>query len=460
MPEWVKDSIFYQIFVDRFFDGNKNNNYNVNSRWGELPTRENFFGGDLEGISAKITYLKDLGITAIYLTPIFKAPSNHKYDTEDYLKIDPSFGNIDTLKKLLEIAHDNDIRIILDGVFNHTGDYFWAFRDIIKNGKNSPYLDWYFVENIPVVRKPKPNYKIFGEAEFLPKINLENPEVKKYIFEVVKFWTNTGIDGWRLDVPFEIKNHDFWKEFRYIVKKIKKDAYLVGEFWEDASPWLEGDEFDGATNYRLLDLIKSYFVHAKAGKEDFIKNTETIISDYGWIITQNMLNLLGSHDTKRFLTVCDNDIEKFKLALAFIMTFPGAPIVYYGDEVGITGDDDPDNRRAMLWDYEKQNKDLISFYKDIISIRKKYNALRRGSFRFLETSKDILAFQREYDNEFMLVLFNRTPKTNIDVKIEIENKKSHTKFKDVLTKKKYDVKNKILVLPEIKKSSFMVLVEL
>src|SRR4030066_2080464 len=267
-PKWVKDTVFYQIFPDRFYNGNNQNDLPSTVPWNYKPTRKNFFGGDLEGIIKKLPYLDKLGINAIYLTPIFKAPSNHKYDTEDYFSIDPYFGDIDTFKILLKTAHSKDIKIIIDGVFNHTGDNYWAFKDVMKNEKNSPYIDWYFINIFPLIKKPKPNYVTFGDAYFLPKLNINNLEVKRYILNVVKFWTEMGIDGWRLDVPFMVA-HSFWKEFRTLVKKINPNAYLVGEIWKNAKPWLLGDEFDGSMNYRLRDVIIKYFIKNEINTKEF-----------------------------------------------------------------------------------------------------------------------------------------------------------------------------------------------
>ena len=456
-PDWVKDSIFYQIFVDRFYDGNETNNYKKNSNWGEIPSRESFYGGDLEGIIAKLPYLIDLGIDAIYLTPIFKAPSNHKYDTEDYMSIDTSFGDIRIFKELLKIAHNNNIKIVIDGVFNHTGEQFWAFKDIKKNKEKSPYINWYFVESLPIVKKPKPNYKIFADAEFLPKLNVENAEVKKYIFDIVEFWTKTGIDGWRLDVPFEIGNHDFWKEFRNIIKSINSDAYLVGEIWENAKPWLSWNEFDGAMNYRLLELIKSYFVKMESTSEYFEKEINLLIKDYGWEITQTMLNLLDSHDTKRFLSLCQNNLEKFKLALTFIMAFPGVPMIYYGDEVGITGDNDPDCRRTMVWDKRKQDDRILSFYKKLIHLRKKHPALRKGSFETLCAGNGIFSFYRKYDKELIVVIFNRDNETYRELELELEIENSIKFCEDILTNKKYKICENKLLIPIITNNSSMIL---
>ena len=214
------------------FNGDPTNDPSPVTPWGEQPELFNHFGGDLAGILQKVPYLTDLGINALYLNPIFDAPSNHKYDTRDYLRISPDFGDFRTYLKLLKTLKQKEIRLILDGVFNHTGDQFWAFRDVMRRGTNSPYHRWYNCQ-YPVQQHPQPNYECWWGIETLPKLNFNEPEVVRYILRVVAFWTLTGIDGWRLDVPNEVRA-DFWPIFRRLVKSLNPEAYLVGEIWHDA----------------------------------------------------------------------------------------------------------------------------------------------------------------------------------------------------------------------------------
>lgn len=456
-PDWVKDSIFYQIFIDRFYDGNEDNNPTITERWGYKPTINNFFGGDLEGVIKKLPYLENLGINAIYLTPIFRAPSNHKYDTEDYIEIDPSFGNISIFKKLLKVAHSRDIKIIIDGVFNHTGDKFWAFRDVLKKGKDSLYLNWYFINNFPLIKKPKPNYATFGDAYFLPKLNVDNTKVKKYIFNIVEFWTKMGIDGWRLDVPFMIKNHNFWKEFRRLVKNINPNAYLVGEIWESAKPWLLGDEFDGSINYSLRKLIIEYFVNGEVTAKEFDDKLKILLNDYPWEATLSMLNLLGSHDTERFLTLCKGDIKKIKLSLIFLMTFPGVPMIYYGDEVGMMGEKDPDCRRTMIWDKTLWDKKINSIYRKLINFRMEHESLRSGNFETLFVFNRFYAYQRLKESDIVIVVLNSGEKQN---KIAIPLKRVayfHKNWIDLFTGKKFKVVKDSLIIEKLPRLSTLVL---
>jgi len=456
-PDWVRNSIFYQIFIDRFYDGNKDNNPVHTDKWGCKPTRENFFGGDLEGIIKKLSYLEEFGINAVYLNPIFTARSNHKYDTVDYFSIDPSFGDIGIFKKLLETAHNKGIRIIIDGVFNHTGNNFFAFKDILKKGKESSYLNWYFINDFPIVKKPKPNYATFGDCYDLPKLNVDNPEVKKYIFNIVKFWTKMGIDGWRLDVPYLIENHNFWKLFRNEVKNINPDAYLVGEIWENARPWLLGDEFEGAMNYCLRDLIIKFFIKEEINAKEFDNELNFLLKDYSWEATLSMLNLLGSHDTERYLTLCKSDIGKFNLSLIFLMTFPGAPMIYYGDEIGMVGENDPDCRRTMIWDKSLWNKEINNIYRKLIRFRMEHESLRSGSFKTLFVFNRLYVYQRLKGSDAVIVVLNAGEKQD-KVTVHLKNGAIfYESWVDLITKNKYKVVGNCLEIKNVSKLSALVL---
>jgi len=456
-PDWVRNSIFYQIFIDRFYDGNRDNDPVHTDKWGSKPTRGNFFGGDLEGIIKKLPYLEKLGINAVYLTPIFKAPSNHKYDTEDYMVIDPYFGDISVFKKLIKEAHKKGIKIILDGVFNHTGNKFWAFNDVLKKEKKSSYLNWYFINSFPIVEEPEPNYATFGKAYFLPKLNVDNPAVKKYIFNVVRFWTQMGIDGWRLDVPFMIKDHNFWKEFRILVKKINPNAYLVGEIWENSKPWLLGDEFDGSMNYRLRDLIIKFFIKEEINAKEFDNKLNYLLKDYPWEATLSMLNLLGSHDTERYLTLCKRVIGKFKLSLIFLMTFPGVPMIYYGDEVGMVGENDPDCRRTMIWGKSLWNKEINDIYRKLIRFRIKHESLRSGNFKTLLVFNRFYVYQRLKGSDTVIVVLNLGEKQD---KVTVPLKRGVIfceSWIDLFTKNKYKVVGDCLEIKNVPKLSALVL---
>jgi len=406
VPDWVKDAIFYEIFPDRFFNGDPTNDPPNVEPWGSPPTRKNFFGGDLQGIIDKMDYLEWLGINAIYLTPIFAANTNHKYDTIDYYRIDPHFGDLNTFRSLLQNAHNRGIRIILDAVFNHVGIGFWAFRDVLERGEASPYVNWFFIEDLPVTMTPKPNYVTYENAHYLVKLNIYNPEVRRYLYDVACYWTREGIDGWRLDVPF-LMNHRFWKKFRRVVKEINPELYIVAEIWKRATSWLQGDECDGAMNYRLRSLILDFFIYKKLDASIFDQKLAALREEHPGETAYTMLNLLGSHDTPRFLTLCGGDKELFKVAVAFLFTYVGAPMIYYGDEIGMTGKNDPDCRRTMIWDPALQDQSLLEWHRQLIHIRKMHLALRRGTIRKVYASGDVYAFERRYGTDCCLVILNR-----------------------------------------------------
>lgn len=404
-PEWVHDAVFYQIFPDRFANGDPTNDPPGTRPWGEPPTRDNFFGGDFQGIIEKIPYLRDLGITAVWLNPIFQSVSNHKYDTADYMRVDASFGDLAKFRELVEAFHAAGIRVVLDGVFNHTGDEFWAFQDIVEKGPASPYVNWYHVHGFPVRRSPKPNYETWWGFADLPKLNMGNPEVRAYILNVVTFWMReAGIDGWRLDVPNEI-DHSFWKVFRDHVKSINPDAYIVGEIWQDGTPWLKGDEFDAVMNYVFRDAVLDFFARKKASASELVATLERLRAHYPHQASAAQLNLLGSHDTERVLTAFHGDKRRMIPAVVFQMAYLGAPMVYYGDEVGMVGEKDPGCRGTMVWDESLQDRELLGLYRRLVRVRRRSAALRRGNVRWLlvDDSMRTFAFARTFGRELAVV---------------------------------------------------------
>ena len=282
--------------------------------------------------------MKDLGINALYLTPIFKSTSNHKYNTDDYYQIDPAFGDKKILKKLVEEAHQRGIRIILDAVFNHSGFYFFAFQDVLEKGKDSKYWDWFFIEGYPVKTTPPVNYHTFAnDVVDMPKLNTSNPEVQEYLLDVVRYWMEeVDIDGWRLDVANEV-DRNFWRKFRETVKGIKKDAYIVGEIWHNSEVWLQGDQFDAIMNYPLAMAILDFLAQRSIGPTEFNNRLVRNWMLYQDRVNYSMLNLINSHDTRRLLNYFSGDKESMKLAVLFQFTYPGAPMIYYGDEVGMKG---------------------------------------------------------------------------------------------------------------------------
>ncbi|MGQ9778478.1 MAG: glycoside hydrolase family 13 protein [Bacillota bacterium] len=406
-PRWVYRTIFYQIFPDRFANGDPENDPPRIAPWGTRPTRESFFGGDLQGIIDRLDYLAELGVGGIYLNPIFLSPSNHKYDTQDYLLIDPHLGNLKTFGALLDAAHARGIRIILDGVFNHTGDRFWAFQHVMREGARSPYAGWYFCHGFPLRQHPKPNYECWWGFPSLPKLNVAHPEVLAYLTRVIEFWTTLGIDGWRLDVPNEVPFF-FWRYFRRLVREINPEAYLVGEIWDDGRPWLQGDTFDAVMNYPWRELVVKFLATREIDLARFVEGLAELRARYPEEVTLGLFNLLGSHDTPRFLTLAGGDKRRLKLAALFQFTYPGVPVVYYGDEVGLTGGEDPDCRKTMPWAPEEQDQDLLTFYRRLGAIRKNSPALWDGTFLsvYQDNAAGIWAYLREAGEERLLVVMN------------------------------------------------------
>ncbi|MBB6450030.1 glycosidase [Geomicrobium halophilum] len=434
-PQWVKDAVFYQIFPERFANGDPSLNPENVEHWDAKPKQDNFFGGDIQGVMNHIDYLHSLGITAIYFTPLFQATTNHKYDTIDYMQVDPQFGNNDTLKKLVRRCHERGIRVILDAVFNHSGYYFQPFQDVLTHQENSAYTDWFYLSEFPVKKDPSPNYGTFAFEYKMPKLNTEQPELKAYLLDVARYWIEeVGIDGWRLDVANEV-DHQFWREFRATVKSIKPDAYILGEIWHNAHPWLQGDQFDAVMNYPVTDSILNFFCYRKTNASTFMQEINHIQAIYSEPVNEAAFNLLDSHDTARLLTTCQEDKRKMKAAATFQLTYQGTPCIFYGDEVGLTGGDDPDCRKTMIWDEEKQDQDLLSFYKKMIHLRNEHAALRDGSFRFLMTQSNdpVIAYERKNDSETFVVFINAG-----DVSSYVLTSLEPGKYDEVFSNESYD----------------------
>jgi cyclomaltodextrinase / maltogenic alpha-amylase / neopullulanase len=409
-PGWVKDTVWYQIFPERFGNGNTENDPEGSLAWGSAdPTPTNFFGGDLEGVIHNIDYLKELGISGIYFTPIFKAYSNHKYDTIDYMEIDPQFGDNETFKRLIKVAHEKGIKIMLDAVFNHSGFYFPQFQDVIEKGAASRYKDWFYTSEFPLVTEPIPNYDTFAFTPFMPKLNTENPEVKEYLLEVGRYWIREfDIDGWRLDVANEV-DHAFWREFRQEVKKIKPELYILGEIWHDSMPWLRGDQFDAVMNYPFTSNILDLFAKRTISAREFVENMTTVLHMYPKTVNEVAFNLVGSHDTPRILTECKDDMRRVKLIYTIMLTFMGTPCIYYGDEIGITGEQDPGCRKCMEWDVTKQNRDLFNHIQKLIGLRQEFPLLaNEGELTFIPSDyhETCIGYTRSNGNKTFLIIVN------------------------------------------------------
>lgn len=395
-PSWVHDTVFYQIFPERFCNGDPANDPPGVVPWGSRPTIDNFMGGDLEGVLQRFDYLEDLGVGAIYFNPIFTARSNHKYDHGDYLTVDPHFGTNELLKQLVEEAHRRGIRVILDISHNHSGREFFAFADVVENGEASLYKDWYHFYGFPVKGPDEPNYKGWWGLGTLPEFNHDNPAVVEYFRTVTRYWMEEiGIDGWRLDVANEVP-HQYWAAWRALVKSINPEAYVVGEIWGDGTPWLQGDNFDAVMNYVFRDEIVRFFAERKATPSAFDAAITALLARHPSQVNLAMFNLLGSHDTPRILTVAHGDVDRVKLAMAFQMTYVGAPVIYYGDEIGMMGGKDPDCRGAFPWDPAQWNMELYQWVRRLTRLRRSEPALRSAEYTgvFADDAAGVYAYRR------------------------------------------------------------------
>lgn len=423
VPYWVQDTIFYQIFPDRFANGDPNNDPPNVQPWGSPPTNQNFMGGDLRGIIQKIDYLLDLGITGIYMNPIFASPSNHRYNTTDYFSIDPKLGDKRDFKALLDVAHNNGVRVILDGVFNHSGRGFFAFSDILENQQESAYRDWYHIKRFPIEaysHEDAKDYLAWWKIKSLPKFNTANPQVRRYIMQVARYWIEQGADGWRLDVPNEIDDDDFWGEFRQVVKSANPDAYLVGEIWNQEPRWVGDLHFDGLMNYPVRKALLEVLTTSAADIAKFASMLESNLTAYNRKNLYAMYVPLGSHDTERLLTLLEGNVDKARLAFLFLFAYPGAPAIYYGDEIGMMGGRDPECRGAFHWEQERWNTEMHSWVKLLVSVRKRLPALRRGDYRFLlaDNRRRCFAFARILGDAAVLILMNMGP-TRRHVRIQV-----------------------------------------
>ncbi|MDQ0091315.1 glycosidase [Paenibacillus anaericanus] len=410
-PAWVKDTVWYQIFPERFANGNPGRKNNVTDTWGDDPKPDSFFGGDLEGITEHIDYLVDLGITGIYLNPIFESPTNHKYDTTNYMEIDPQFGDKQTFKQFVDVCHERGIRVMLDGVFNHCGYQFAPFQDVLKRGAESPYADWFHIYEHAVEEGELPSYETFAFVPEMPKLNTSHPEVKQYLLDVAKYWIEEfHIDGWRMDVGNEI-DHKFWREFRQTVRSVNDELYIIAEIWNDAMPWLQGDQMDSVMNYPFTESAIDFTAKNKIGARDFGNQIVKHLHLYPENVNEVMFNLLGSHDTARILTLCGEDTEKLKLTYLLLLTYPGSPCIFYGDEIGLTGDGDnfAYYRKCMVWEKEHQDTDLLTFIQRLIQLRKTLKPLTADAqYSIIEADNTTnhLVFSRTYGNEKIVVALN------------------------------------------------------
>ena len=375
VPEWAKNKVVYQIFPARFASSKQ-----VDEKvWYRTPiSAKDDLGGDLRGIISRLDYLKDLGIDIVYLTPIFHSRSSHKYDTIDYYAVDPSFGTTQDLIELVDRAHELGMRVVLDAVYNHSAPEFFAFRDLEENWETSPYRNWYYCEGKPKRPKiflKKPNYKCFSYFGGMPKLNLDNPETADYFIEVALYWLRTAhVDGWRLDVGDEV-SHYFWRKFRSAIKEQFPETLIVGEVWHYAADFLQGDTWDSVMNYPFLNAVMDFVAKEEITASEFLAELGFLRGNLNAACYPLLWNLIDSHDTPRARHQVKECREKQKLMASIQLLTPGMPMLYYGDEVGMTGGPDPDCRRGMLWDEKRQDRELLNYYRRLIALRKQYPCL-------------------------------------------------------------------------------------
>ena len=416
VPDWVAETVWYQIFPERFANGNPEISPKGALAWDSSikPKTSDFFGGDLQGIIDHLDYLQDLGITGLYLCPIFESPSNHKYNTTDYFEIDRHFGDKETFRQLVTEAHQRGMKIMLDAVFNHIGDQSPQWQDVLKHGEDSVYKDWFHVQEFPVTKDKlghprKLPYHTFAFASYMPKLNTANPQVRDYLLRVATYWIEEfDIDAWRLDVANEV-DHQFWRDFRKAVLAKKPDLYILGEVWHTSQPWLNGDEFHAVMNYPLSDSIKDYFLRGVKKTSQFIDEINAQSMYYRQQISEVMFNLLDSHDTERILATAKGNVQLVKSALACLFLQRGTPCFYYGTELELDGGPDPDCRRVMPWERVSDSNDMLHFMKKLIQLRKDISdIIQHGTYNLKEIKPDVLSLTWDYDGQKVRAIFNQS----------------------------------------------------
>lgn len=404
-PKWSRGQIFYHIFPERFSNGNKDLSPPDCQEWGTPPTRENYMGGDLQGIMDHLDHLEALGVGCLYLNPIFQGDFNHKYATTDYFHVDKSFGGNEKFRELVDNVHKKGMRIILDGVFNHTGIHFPQFADILEKQETSKYRDWYHITKFPVTISHE-CYECVGAYPYMPKLNTGNPEVREMILEIMEYWISEyQIDGWRLDVADEV-DESVWLEARIRLKRKYPEILLLGETWGAGLRLMDGLKMDSIMNYTFRDSVRDFFAYEKIDAEQFDARIQNMLAKYPEEMDQAMFLPLDSHDTERFLYFCRGNREKLKLAAAFQMAFVGSPSIYYGDEIGMTGGNDPDCRRCMIWDEEKQDRNLLGYYQRLAALRKKESCIRTGKYAVNLCEGRMYGFIRYDQKDEIYVLIN------------------------------------------------------
>jgi cyclomaltodextrinase len=448
IPTWSQGAVVYQIFPDRFANGDPSNDPPDTDPWGSFPHSRRFQGGDLAGITQRLDYLSGLGVDMLYLNPIFTSPSNHRYDAVDYRHVDPSLGGNEALTELVKRAHDLGIKVVIDASFNHCHPLFFAFQDLVKAGPDSPYRDWFVIHDWPVrikARKPikgwqrewlpvwaeqsglaieyvidrglavEPTYESWYGVASMPRINLENPDARRYMLEVAAEWPRlAGIDGWRMDVARYV-DPDFWLDFRKAVKDANPESYLIGEFMGDAGEWLQGDSFDATMNYTFRDICLRYLARHEIDASQAGDDLARLWAQYAWPVTLANQNLIGSHDTARFLTLAEGELWRLRLATVLALTYPGAPGIYYGDEIGLEGDNDPGSRNAFVWEPDPTSHPVHRTITELTALRREHSALVKGEWRPLLAKGGLLAFERRRGRQRLVVAVNRGRRRRIEL---------------------------------------------
>lgn len=421
-PKWAEETVWYQIFPSRFCRGGDGGGDFL--PWADSShavRNEERYGGNLLGIIDRLGYLEELGINGLYINPINLSVSQHKYDTADYLTIDPEFGTGAILRRLVDEAHARGMRVMLDGVFNHCGWEFFAWQDVIKNGEKSRYAGWFMVNDYGFEKTPCDNaergaYFSFAFADRMPKLNTNNPEVREYFCSVCEKWARDyGIDAIRLDVANEL-SHTFCRALRERLLSVKKDFFIAGEIWNDSTPWLRGAEFDSVINYPLRSAIWRFASDPEKDVRFLEAELNRCLVRYTRQTVRVLINQMDSHDTMRLVTRMDGDKDMALLQFALILSLPGATCMYYGTEILLPGGEDPDCRRCMPWKEIEEGAfdDVLDFMRALVRLRRDSPALKSDelSFRFLQNDLNgrrrvvILEKRDESSGEHVECLFN------------------------------------------------------
>jgi len=499
VPDWIFGGVMYQIFPERFRNSKNDLNPETVVQWGSQSKRLEFQGGDLYGVLEKLDYLQNLGVNIVYLNPIFLSNSVHKYDTWDHFEVDPHFGGNEALENLIDELHKRGMKIILDCSLNHVHPRNFAFQDLIKNGEKSKYKDWFTVESYPVrllyrphlyantykvgwdgnqneykeylvktiedTRLPveelsddgpiiEPTYKAWWGVPDMPKVNMNSEGATKWALEVAEFWVkNFDIDGWRMDVAKEIKP-PFWKEFRKVIKNQKKDTILISEIFGDTSQWLQGDMFDGTMNYTFREMMTDYFAIDRMTTKEFNESLAHLYSMYSFEAISSCQNLLSSHDVKRFLNRCD-DWNDVKGAIFMQATFPGLASIYYGDEIGLSGGDDPNNREPFPWHEESSwNTELYDYTSQLMKLKANNSILKYGNFDLVSHENDLVIFKRKLRGESLICIFNRFQKVE-NIKIP----STAHKVSQIYGKNVVNLAGNFIIIDQIDKNTGLILLE-